>query len=75
MEVQTVPGESIYFIENVSSVSQGEKLKKITCYWLDDLGWHVDLKLVPGEWLSYHWVKMYGNTIIEKSKDYFYNAN
>ena len=73
MEVQTVPGESVYFIENVSSVSQGEKLRKITCYWLDDLGWHVDLNLLPGAWLSYHWVKMYGNNIIEKSKDYFYN--
>jgi amylosucrase len=74
MEVQTVPGESVYFIENVCSVSQEEKPRKITCFWLDDLGWHVDLNLVPGAWLSYHWVKMYGNNMIEKSKDYFYNA-
>jgi hypothetical protein len=74
MEVQTVPGESVYFIENDSSASIGEKIRNITCYWVDDLGWHVDLNLVQGEWLSYHWVKMYGNTLIEKSKDFYYHA-
>jgi len=74
MEAQTVPGESLYFIENESTVSKGEKIRNITCYWIDDLGWHVDLNLVPGTWLSYHWVKMYGNILIEKSKDYYYQA-
>jgi amylosucrase len=74
MEVETIPGESVYFIENDSSASIGEKIRNITCYWVDDLGWHVDLNLVQGEWLSYHWVKMYGNTLIEKSKDFYYHA-
>ena len=74
MEAQTIPGESVYFIENISSVSVGEKARKITCYWVDELGWHADLNLVPGEWISYHWVKMYGNNLIEKSKDYYYQA-
>jgi hypothetical protein len=74
IEAQTVPGESLYFIENDSTVSKGEKTRNITCYWVDDLGWHVDLNLVPGTWLSYHWVKMYGNILIEKSKDYYYHA-
>jgi hypothetical protein len=74
MEAQTIPGESVYFIENISSVSIGEKARKITCYWVDDLGWHADVNLVPGAWISYHWVKMYGNNLIEKSKDYYHQA-
>lgn len=74
METQTVPGESVYFIENDSSVAKGEKVRIITCYWLDDVGWHVNLNLASGTWLSYHWVKMYGNILMEKSKDFYYHA-
>ena len=74
--LETIVGQSSFlsFIENESTVSKGEKLRNITCYWIDDLGWHVDLNLVPGTWLSYHWVKMYVNILIEKSKDYYYQA-
>lgn len=74
MEVQTMPGESVYFTENVSSVSIGKKHRNTTCYWVDDVGWHVDLNIVPGAWLSYHWIKMYENILIEKSKDFYYHA-
>lgn len=72
MDVQTIPGESIYFIENSLTLPNGKKPRQISCYWKEGDGWEVNLEQNPGTWMSYNWVKMYGNQKIEVSKDYFF---
>lgn len=72
MDVKTMPGESIYFKENILTLPKGETPRQISCYWKDGEGWEVNLEQKPGSWISYNWIKKYGKQKIEVSKNYFF---
>jgi len=72
MDVKTMPGESIYFMENSLTLPNGKKPRQISCYWKNGEGWEVNLEQKPGSWISYNWIKMYGKQKIEVSKNYFF---
>jgi hypothetical protein len=54
------------------TLPNGKKPRQISCYWKEGDGWEVNLEQNTGTWMSYNWVKMYGNQKIEVSKDYFF---
>lgn len=75
MDVKTIPGESIYLLENKLTLAKGDNPRPVSCFWKDEDGWVVHIDLKYGCWFSYNWVKMYGNQMIETSKDLFSYLN
>jgi amylosucrase len=75
-KIWTQPGESVYFVENKNNSSPEKNFaEKIACLWKDNGCWHVEINLNPGTWISYYYLKMSGQEILEKTDDlYFYAA-
>jgi len=73
-KLNTQPGESVYFVENKHNANQERNFdEKVACLWSNNGTWTVEINLNPGSWICYHYIKMSGQQILEKTGElYFY---